>query len=74
MMTHVIGVIDEIEEPGENIDFLLSLDNSGSMGMVRQVIKRTICQWSIEQRWENSRFSIVSFRNNKPEILITWKL
>lgn len=54
-------VTDESDEPGGNIDFLLSIDNSGSMGIVRTAVRDTICQWSVEDRWVNSRFAVIIF-------------
>lgn len=61
------GLTDEQELDGSNIDFLISVDGSGSMDDMHSILNTTICLWSSEQRWENSRFAIVFFAVN-PDI------
>lgn len=55
------GITDESEEEGGSIDFLISVDGSGSMVNMHSTINQTICDWSGEERWTNSRFAIIFF-------------
>lgn len=53
---------DEREE--ENTvatDFLLAIDESGSMGGTKQLIRDALCGWGIQNRYVDSRFAIIVF-------------
>lgn len=62
MTMTVIGFEDESEQQQNiAIDFLLSIDASGSMGIIRQSVRDTICNWATQNTFQNSRFAIIVF-------------
>jgi len=55
------GQTDEDDTQGEAFDFLLSIDNSGSMIDIQIAINNALCQWGTQNRYNNSRFAIIMF-------------
>ncbi len=54
------GLTDEVDTIN-SVDYLLSIDNSGSMDPIKQTIQTAICEWARNGYYSQSRFAIISF-------------
>ena len=52
----------------EPTDFLLTIDNSGSMGTIHQAVNSALCDWAVQGRYDNSRFAIIMFGTSEASL------